>query len=51
MYQVIADGMPWIDADGKKEFSRMEAEELFDRLEHLGYSVEIYSACHSPAHI
>jgi hypothetical protein len=41
MYQVIADGIPWVDADGKDEWEWDEAVMLAAMLEGVDYAVAI----------
>jgi hypothetical protein len=41
MYQIIADGIAWVDPDGNDTFTLREAEALADMLERNGYEVTI----------
>jgi len=41
MYQLIADGIPWIDGDGNDQWSCAEASALADMLENMGYTVKM----------
>lgn len=41
IYQVLADGEPWIDSDGLTEWPYPEALSLGELLESLGYEVEL----------
>jgi len=40
MYQVIADGIPWEDADGNTEWPYEEAVALAEVVESQGYIVQ-----------
>jgi hypothetical protein len=41
LYQIIADGIVWIDSDGGSEFHRREAITLAAALENIGYQIEL----------
>jgi hypothetical protein len=41
LVEVIADGTPWIDSEGKQAFTEIEAVTLADHLERMGYSTEV----------
>lgn len=43
-YQVLADGQPWIDADGLDEWDSHEVWALAESLERRGYLVEVVPA-------
>jgi hypothetical protein len=51
MYGILADDIPWRDADGRETFSYEDACALAGVLEHLGYATEIVRVCRQPAHI
>ena len=51
MYEVLADGTAWQDADGREVFSYTEACTLADMLERMGYRTEVTQVCHHPEHI
>lgn len=40
-WQVIADGIPWTDADGNTHWTRGDAVGLAELVESLGYTVEM----------
>jgi hypothetical protein len=40
-WQVIADGLPWQDADGLQRWTRRDADSLAGHVESLGYRVEV----------
>jgi hypothetical protein len=40
-YQILADGIPWIDSDGLDEWPEFETESLAAVLDELGYDVEV----------
>ena len=45
LYQVIVDGIAWIDADGEDMWPLREANALADHVEHQGYDdVEVVPA-------
>ena len=44
LYQVIVDGTPWIDSDGKDAWAVREAYAIADMLERDGYAVEMTEA-------
>jgi hypothetical protein len=37
MYQVIVDGIAWVDGDGKETWPKREADSLADHLASQGY--------------
>lgn len=37
-FQIIVDGIPWEDADGRDTFTEFEVGSLFESLERQGYS-------------
>jgi len=39
MYEVYADGIAWVDSDGRTEWPHSEAIALCDVLKHQGYKV------------
>jgi len=41
MYQIIADGTPWIDSEGATEWPGPEADALAELLERQGYEVSV----------
>jgi hypothetical protein len=43
MFEVIADGIAWVDSDGNVEFTWQEAASLAEGLENIGYDVDIES--------
>lgn len=44
MWQINADGLPWIDSDGRDTWPAWEANALADHVEGLGYEVEMLPA-------
>jgi predicted RNA-binding Zn-ribbon protein involved in translation (DUF1610 family) len=44
LFQVIADGTPWMDPDGHFSWARRDADSLADHVESLGYTVEVRPA-------
>lgn len=41
MFQVLADGMAWVDSDGLDNWPAFEAEALAEVLVSQGYDVEV----------
>lgn len=41
MYQIIADGQAWKDADGRDSWPFAEAATLAEMLDGMGYQVEL----------
>jgi hypothetical protein len=41
LYQVIADGVAWVDSEGADAWPIREAEALAEHLERMGYDVEV----------
>jgi hypothetical protein len=44
MWQIYADGLAWIDSDGRDTWPTWEANALADHVESLGYEVEMLPA-------
>ena len=44
LYQVIADGIAWVDVDGADAWPLREARTLAARLEAMGYRAEVVPA-------
>jgi hypothetical protein len=44
LWQVIADGIPWEDGDGKSAWERREADSVAAHVETLGYAAEVTPA-------
>lgn len=44
LWQVIADGIPWEDADGRTSWERGEAIALAEKVENQKYTVEVTPA-------
>lgn len=42
MFQIIADGQYWIDAEGRDTWIQGEALALTNHLEHLGYITTLH---------
>lgn len=40
MYELVIDGQPWVDADGKSRFNYVQSCRLFFDLSKLGHEVE-----------
>ncbi len=38
IWQVISEGIPWKDSDGKTKWTYMDAEDIADSLERKGYA-------------
>jgi hypothetical protein len=44
MYRILADGIAWIDSDGRNAWPLAEAVSLAESLERMGYAVRVERA-------
>lgn len=53
LWQVLADGIAWVDPDGKDRWPYEEADSLAEVLEGMGYDVAVIEEIdyHSPAEL